>query len=500
MDWTYFLKAATDPIAAHSLWRNAVSVMDSSLNQRMGPRDCNYALREERDGGRTWKVLVDYEGPGCITRFWTAGAFDGELELYLDGEREPALRTTLVRFFAGEALPFEKPLVMDETESSGGRVSYWPIPFAKGCKIRVCSDTTSLYWQINALRFRDGAGGEVVTFRPAIAEAERRAVEALKQAWTAAPTVPAGTTFRTSEAPAGAEAALWERDGAGTIERFAVRAADVASLDGLSLRAYWDGEAAPSVDVPLAHLFCLGSKDRAFASKYVSRVGDMLTFAMPMPFERGARLRLHNATGQPASLTWAAEAAPREPGTGAAAYRLHAAYRRERLGFGVAYQALKVTGAGLFVGMNQVMAQLGEPAVMHFHQEGNEYMYVDHDADPSWLGTGTEDYYNCGYYYQYGEVDAPTHGCLDLRDDKHGGWRAGLVSAYRFHLLDAVPFRRKLLLVQEAGCPKKGALVGVNGKEALDYQWTCYWYETPQGEPAASTASSEEAEAERLTL
>ena len=33
------------------------------------------------------------------------------------------------------------------------------------------------------------------------------------------------------------------------------------------------------------------------------------------------------------------------------------------------------------------------------------------------------------------------------------------------------------LVLQEAGCPKKGALAGINGKEHLVYQWTCYWYQ-----------------------
>ena len=41
------------------------SVMDSSLNQRHGLRDCNFFLRD----GDDWHVLVDYQGPGVITRF-----------------------------------------------------------------------------------------------------------------------------------------------------------------------------------------------------------------------------------------------------------------------------------------------------------------------------------------------------------------------------------------------------------------------------------------------
>lgn len=52
-------------------------VMDSSLNQRMG-------LRDQCEGDQTWHVPVDYQGSGCLTRFWTAGDSDGELELFFD--------------------------------------------------------------------------------------------------------------------------------------------------------------------------------------------------------------------------------------------------------------------------------------------------------------------------------------------------------------------------------------------------------------------------------
>ena len=41
---------------------------------------------------------------------------------------------------------------------------------------------------------------------------------------------------------------------------------------------------------------------------------------------------------------------------------------------------------------------------------------------------------------------------LNQRADRRGR------VAYRLHLLDSVPFRRSLVLIQEAGCPRKGAL------------------------------------------
>ncbi|MBM3278533.1 MAG: DUF2961 domain-containing protein [Candidatus Handelsmanbacteria bacterium] len=91
------------------------------------------------------------------------------------------------------------------------------------------------------------------------------------------------------------------------------------------------------------------------------------------------------------------------------------------------------------------------------------------------MGTVTEDYFNCAYFYLLGEVDTPTYGCLDQRYSDTGTQEQGRVSAYRLQLLDAVPFHQSLLLLQKAGCSTKGALAGINGREHLVYQWTCYW-------------------------
>ncbi|MBD2847355.1 DUF2961 domain-containing protein [Paenibacillus sp. IB182496] len=492
---TDFLEALDDPRRMELLWPVARTVMDSSLNQKTGPRDCNFFLRTEKAAGVEWNVLVDYKGPGCITRFWTAGDFDGALEIYLDGAEEPLLRTELNRFFAGADAPFAKPLMLDHPESSGGRVSYWPIPFAHGCKIRIASQSGSMYWQINALLLDAGIKAESLSLP--LGQEQEAAAQRIGAAWrqAGAPSTES-LSWRQAELAPRAETELEAFDAPGTLLALRVEADEPDSLQRLRLKIYWDGAGEAAVDVPLLHLFCQGSKARDFSSRYAAREGNTLTFAMPMPYGAGTSIRVENRSPrQPASLRYSLRAEQGEPQT---RLRLHCQYRHEVLPFGTTYQMLNVRGSGLFVGMNQVMAQLGQPKVMHFHQEGNEYMYVDQYMTPSWLGTGTEDYYNCGYYYREGELATPTHGCLDLRDEQHGNALRGLVSAYRFHLLDAVPFRKSLLLLQEAGCPKKGALANVNGKEMLDYQWTCYWYEQ-QEDAAESSESAESAKEMSLT-
>jgi hypothetical protein len=268
-------------------------------------------------------VLVDYHGPGVITRFWTAGSFDGDLEIFFDGAPEPSIRTTLREFFGGELSPFLKPVVMDCADSSQGRVSYLPIPFSRGCKIRSRSDTGSFYWQINATLY--DANTEVATLPDNLDADTGRELEQVCARWRTA--------------------------------------------NGL---AFDDSGAFARVEVGPSR----GTNQRILLRRWRDR-----------PFMAGHRHR----------------------------------------------------------GLLQLRLLLPTR-----------------------------------------EVDTPTHGCLDHHYSETRTDRRGRVSAYRLHLLDSVPFRQSLVLIQEAGCPRKGALVGVNGVERLVYRWTCYWYQGPAtGEEAA---------------
>jgi hypothetical protein len=474
-DLTYFLERLRDLRWLAGPELEGKCVMDSSLNQRMGPRDCNFFLRDEGEGDQAWHVLVDYDGPGCLTRFWTAGDFDGELEFFFDGAGEPAIRTTLCEFFSGRLHPFVKPVVMDCADSSQGRVSYLPIPFARSCKVRARSDTGSFYWQINALRY--GPEVAVRTLQARLNPAEQRALEAVCARWGEDHGFPAdaGAELARVEIPRRSEVVLLEAEGEGCLDGLDFDlGGEPEALSSLALQIFWDGDPEPALAAPLSHFFCQGSKPRDFSSLLLQRRGGRLSAAFPMPYGWGARVKLVNSSTADLALGAGIRRSAAPCNTD---LRFHCRYRREHFTYGTLYQALKLVGRGRFVGLNQVTQQVGGSVHGCFNQEGNEYIYTDGEQDPSWLGTGTEDYFNCAYFYLLGEVDTPTHGCLDQRYSDTGAEQQGRVSAYRLHLLDSVPFHKSLVLLQEAGCPKKGALAGINGKEQLVYQWTCYWYQ-----------------------
>ena len=80
------------------------------------------------------------------------------------------------------------------------------------------------------------------------------------------------------------------------------------------------------------------------------------------------------------------------------------------------------------------------------------------------LGTGTEDYFSSGWYFDTGPYSAPYHSA-PVKDTL-----TGRVSAYRWHVEDPIPFRRGLRFTIEHG--------GTNDTPGADYSSVAYWYQT----------------------
>ena len=96
--------------------------------------------------------------------------------------------------------------------------------------------------------------------------------------------------------------------------------------------------------------------------------------------------------------------------------------------------------------------------------EGDEQVTVDGEKTPSILGTGTEDYFSSGWYYDTGAYSALYHGC-PIKDDAKGR-----ISAYRFHIEDPIPFTKSIVFNIEHG--------GRNDVPPADYCSVAFWYQT----------------------
>ena len=365
------------------------------------------------------------------------------------------MSTTLKKFFEGKSAPFEKPLVLNNTESSGGRISYFPVPFSKSIKIRSNSTSDSFYWQLNYSLFGEKI---IISFNPDLTDSQKSALKNAKSRFNYSSIVPR-QPVRTEKIQFSIPAHTSKTDkitGAGVVKRLVFTSSE-SSLDqakDLRFRIVYNDSSQSKIDVGLLDLVHLGGKLRQYRSMHSSFHGDALEFSMPIPFENGLDIIIDNLSDtQFSGLEIRVEIDPQQRSN----MRLNAFTDFIKLDKRQLLDIAKVRGAGVFCGFN-----LQHDGALDF-QEGNEYISVDDSM--IWKGTGTEDYYNCGYYYSEGAIDLPLHGILVKESD-------GItVSAYRIQKLDAVPFKHNLYVTLEAGCPKKKT-----GSFPATYRWTAFWY------------------------
>ena len=110
-----------------------------------------------------------------------------------------------------------------------------------------------------------------------------------------------------------------------------------------------------------------------------------------------------------------------------------------------------------------------ERQVNDWYGEGDDMIFVDGEPWPPRLhGTGTEDYFHGAWYFTHGCFSAPFHG-LTLFDKVNSR-----VSAYRFHVPDAIPFEEEIRVTIEHGH---------DNMLQEDYSSVAYWYQEEPHDP-----------------
>jgi hypothetical protein len=254
---------------------------------------------------------------------------------------------------------------------------------------------------------------------------------------------------------------LFTHEGTGCVHRFWVTIApreDVSVLSQAILRMYWDGDTNPSVEVPIGAFFGVGfGEQKDFISMPLDETSGGYNCYWPMPFHKSARWTLTNGANRPIDSFYynidytALDSMPADT------REFHAQFRRENPTTpGVNYTILETEGAGHYVGTALFMAG----RALYF-LEGNEMVYVDGETTPSIEGTGTEDYFSSGWYFDRGVYSAPYHGVI-IKDEARSR-----VSAYRWHIEDAIPFTKSIRFTIEHG---------TGNAVTADYSSVAYYY------------------------
>ena len=417
-------------------------------------------------------VIFDAEGPGCIYRFWSAQPPEGYVKFLFDGEAQPRVTCNFREMFQNKVPPFAPPLT---GQSSGGWYSYHPIPFARNCTIVTEKQTgfLAIAWH----KFPKGT--PVETFSPTLSPEQKRVYDAV-QAHFADPSkreAAAGLEMKWVKIPVGdGEFKLVEMRGPATILGLHMKVETAPqgeweqdqTLRKTVLRIYWDRDPKPAIECPLGEFFGTGFGDRlpgrdrkSVAMKYAAVPFGMTDgfyyFRLPMPFRKSARITIENGTGRELDLGWAVDLKKgRVPQD--AAY-LHVQWRNHTTKAGQYVPILETTGRGHYVG---TVLSMQSPHWLTY-LEGDEQFYVDSEEHPSIHGTGTEDYFNCGWYYKDGPVARPFHGLTAMPDYQ------SRTSQYRMHVPDCVPFTKGLKVQIEHG--------EANDRPYTNYAIVAYWYQ-----------------------
>ncbi len=278
-----------------------------------------------------------------------------------------------------------------------------------------------------------------------------------------------GNADRLVMAP-GTSAILADIGGPGVITRIwiTISSRDPHYLRRILLRMYWDDEETPSVEVPVGDFFGTGFDKVHYVSYYLGISSGGFYSYWPMPFRERARIEVVNETGQQVDAFYYQidYQEMHQPLEDDVAY-FHAQWRREpKTDPDRNYTILEAEGEGHLVGVNLNMQ--GYNGELWF-LEGDEMVWVDGAEEPCMYGTGTEDYFTSGWYFNEGIYAGPFHGLI-IKDEERAR-----IAAYRYHLGDAIPFTRSLRFTIRS--LRFTIEHGHANTEVGDYASTAYWYQ-----------------------
>lgn len=396
-------------------------------------------------------VLADLQGPGVVNRIWTPTPTESLVAFYFDGEETPRLRLPFKDLFSGRMEPFVEPLVGNEI---GGFYCYLPIPYARSLKIVYEGDDIRFH-QIQYRRYPPGT--RVESFHVPLTDPEVLELGLARDRWHR----PGARPWREEEAGAlevaehrfelrpGQATELFRLEGGGRILGLELERDSGPGPWGRNvvLEGTWDGAANPGIRSPVEDFFGYAFGSPSARSLLLGSVGGRDYVYLPMPVLGSAVLSLRASPGLAHPVTGTVRVfyslLPRDPETEG---ELFAVWRREAPPpAGEPYLLLDATGRGHHVG-TLLLAQGMEPGMTVFF-EGDDVAIVDGQMRVH--GTGSEDYFNGGWYALLDRWDRgislPIHGSLDytLPLARTGG--------YRFYLSDKVSFQESYRLTIEHG-------------------------------------------------
>ncbi len=416
--------------------------------------DRSHFLRVETNAVRREHVMLDAEGPGAIVRFWvTVAGTDGSgiLRVYLDGQTKPEIEGPVLDVVSGGVL-CGYPLaasVSDQTEYlRRGHNLYLPIPYARQCVVTYESETLgkgeNFYYNVECRTYE--AETAVETFTMEALQRDRAVLSELRRKITGGwLDLKEGKTrdVRLDGVLEPGQSITHTVEGTRAVRLLTMNlnnGRDEQALRSTVIELAFDGER--TVWIPAGDFFGTGYRLAPSRTWYtqVSR-GGLMEATWVMPFRKQCKLTLHNLGTNAVTMTqgvlvttpWRWDSRSMYFGAGWTEYR----HEPTRVGKEGHHDLNYVTleGEGVLVGTGVTLYN----TAYAWWGEGDEKIFVDNEKFPSFIGTGSEDYYG----YAWSNPNAFSHPFVAQPIGK-GASTYGLVVNFRNRALDRIPFRTRL--------------------------------------------------------
>jgi len=321
-------------------------------------------------------VIFDSVGPGVLDTLWFTGPKEGgagldlgTVRFYLDDESTPRLALPWSDLFRGDRAPFLEPLVADNHHTTGAFASWVPVPYSR--RLIVTTAIKPGFYQAHYETLPPDA--VVTSFDACTALASR---DVFREALDFRPStdvsgVPLDTTF----------------SGAGTLDTIQFRpsgAPTETDLRTARIRIAWDGEATPSVDVPVGSFFGSGLGAAHVRSIPFSMDPNVYENRFRMPFWSGFHLSITGIAG-----TLSIHIGPTRFARTNAGYFHARASAAEPTVSNQDFEWLGIPGAGKLAGT--VLTVHPESPTTKRWWEGDTRSYANGRRTPGINGTGHED-------------------------------------------------------------------------------------------------------------
>lgn len=417
-------------------------------------KDHNFIRIEEKNGQKEW-VLMEHEGPGAIVRTWmpflnpNKADTDLQIKFYFDGDTLPVLEGNMLSLLNGSGLiPY--PLAHQSIRSA---VSFFPIPFAKSCKVTVTG--RPFFYQFTYREYPQGT--LVKTFTLEDFNSAKKLITSVGESLLHPQTKADGekvefnTTLTSKE-----QKSIELPSGNAAVKNISLNLgsyADSTITRSVVLKMEFDGK--ETVWCPIGDFFGTGIGINPFQGWHNTVTEDGTMFSRwVMPYQQSGKISILNLGNE--TLDIALNAVVGDWQWNEQSMYFHAAWRGQ---YPVAtrpysdWNYITLQGRGVYVGdaltvMNPVERWWGE---------GDEKIWVDGEDFPSLFGTGTEDYYAYSWggkstdFYEHPFHAQPRSNVYNKLNRKTTDERntKGFSTETRTRALDGMPFASSLKLDME---------------------------------------------------